>query len=106
MRKTQLKDDREIYWNLKALLLESNIKRPQDFKDKLFEYGLNLSYPSCYALMHEQPIRVAMKTILTIVKMLDCSVNDLIVVRKSPDTQPIPKAPKPEKVVPLTPLEK
>ena len=106
MRKTHLKDDREIYWNLKALLLESNIKRPQDFKDKLFEYGLNLSYPSCYALMHEQPIRVAMKTILTIVKMLDCSVNDLIVVRKSPDTQPIPKAPKPEKVVPLTPLEK
>lgn len=97
-------DDREIFWNLKQLLHERNVRRPQDFRDMLKEHGVEMSYAACYALFHEQPVRVTMKVILTICKMLNCSVADLILIRKSelkPPAKPVP--PKSEKVVPFSP---
>lgn len=97
----------EIYWNLKQLLFDRNIRRPQDFKDMLKEHGLEMSYAACHALFHEQPVRVTMKVILTICKMLNCSVSDLIVIRRAGTKQPEkPNPPKSDKVVPLSPHQK
>lgn len=104
--KKKSKDDIEIYWNLKKLLYDRNIRRPQDFNVMLKENGLEISYPSSYALMNHQPVRVTMKTILAIVKMLNCSVADLIVVRKAEGKPPAEPTPQPDKVVPLSPREK
>ncbi|HAM49529.1 MAG TPA: hypothetical protein DCP92_02085 [Nitrospiraceae bacterium] len=111
--KTRREDDRVLYWNLQQLLYDRNIRRPQDFRDMLVEHGLEMSYPACYALFHEQPVRVTMKVIQTILKMLDCTPNDLFVLR-TPGGKPTKGGPsnvadtraKKEKVVPLTPHQK
>lgn len=105
--KDKTKDDIEIFWNLKKLCQDRNIRRPQDLRDMLEENGLEISYPSAYALYHYQPMRVTIKTILAIVKMLNCSVADLLLVRKAegkPPEEPPPQ--KKEKVVPISEHQK
>lgn len=81
-------EDLEIYWNLKDLLIAKNIRRPADFQTMLKQYGLNLTYGAVYSLIHEQPVRIPTRTILAIVKMLECDVNELIVIRRKAGDKP------------------
>ncbi|MGO9613065.1 MAG: helix-turn-helix domain-containing protein [Dissulfurispiraceae bacterium] len=102
MRET---DDLELHWNLKELLLQRNIRRPADFQEMLKAHGLDLTYGAVYALVHEQPARIPARTILTIVKMLGCDVNELIVVRKAGEKPPEAKKPELPKTAKVTKLD-
>ncbi|MGD0887531.1 MAG: hypothetical protein ABSA46_22030 [Thermodesulfovibrionales bacterium] len=44
-----------------CLRYDRNIRRPQDLKVMLDENGLEISYPSAYALFHYQPMRITIK---------------------------------------------
>jgi len=77
------KSNLEIYWNLNNLLYERKILKVTDFRELLRQYGVNLSYGQAYSLVHEQPLRVTLRTVLAICEALNCSVSDLIVIRKA-----------------------
>lgn len=73
-------DDRVLHWNLKNVLYERHIWRPQDFRTMLREHGLQMSYAACYALFHGRPSKVSMVVIETVMKMLECSADSLFVL--------------------------
>ena len=103
--KTGRTDDLEIYWNLKEVLIKKNIKRPVDFQEMLKQYGRDLTYGAVYALVHEQPARVSMQTILAIVKMLGCKVDELIVIRDKGSKLPAAKITVPTKAPKVAKLD-
>lgn len=84
MKKNKL----EIYWNLGNLLYQKKILKVTEFQDLMRQYGVSLSYAQAHALVNEQPLRVTMRNILAICEALNCSVEDLIVIRPVSDKEP------------------
>ncbi len=76
------KNKLEAYWNLGNLLYQKKILKVTEFHELLLRHGVKLSYGQAYALVHEQPLRVTLRVVSAICEALDCSVNDLVVLRK------------------------
>lgn len=85
-----IKDSLEIYWNLDNLLYQKKILKVTEFQDGMRQHGVSLSYAQAHALANEQPLRVTLRVVLAICQLLDCSVNDLIVIRKRSGEQAEP----------------
>jgi DNA-binding Xre family transcriptional regulator len=82
------KDRLEVYWNLNELLYKHKILKVTEFQQLLREHGVTLSYSQAHALVHDQPLRVTVRIIRAICEMLECSVGDLLVLRKATDKSP------------------
>lgn len=82
------RDKLEIYWNLNNLLYQKKILKVTEFQDLMRQHGVSISYAQAHALVNEQPIRVTLKTVLAICEALNCSVEDLIVIRKASEKEP------------------
>lgn len=73
----------EIYWNLGNLLYQKKILKVTEFQDSMRQHGVSLSYAQAHALVNQQPLRVTLRVVLAVCEVLDCSVGDLIVIRKA-----------------------
>lgn len=93
------KNKLEIYWNLGNLLYQRKILKVTEFKDIMILHGVPISYAQAHALVNEQPLRVTLRTVLAICEALNCSVNELIVIRKTTEKnmnkEALPKTGKP-----------
>lgn len=82
------KNKLEIYWNLGNLLYQRKILKVTEFKDLMILHGVPISYAQAHALVNEQPLRVTLRTVLAICEALNCSVDELIVLRKATEKKP------------------
>jgi DNA-binding Xre family transcriptional regulator len=71
----------EIYWNLPNLLADRKIEEVTELQTLLATYGVEYSYAGTRDLVCKQPLRVTMRTLLALCEILDCAVDDLIVIR-------------------------
>ncbi len=67
-----------VRWNLREVLYQRRILSVSDFKRRLMQEGISISYSCAYLLARGNPKRVSLKHIEAICAAVDCSPGDII----------------------------
>ncbi|MFF5038066.1 helix-turn-helix domain-containing protein [Nocardia salmonicida] len=65
-------------WHLRTLMAERGMFSTSDLKPKLAERGIQLSASQVYRLVVERPERLSLKTLVALMDILGCRMEELI----------------------------
>ena len=65
-------------WHLREIMATRGMFSTTDLNPLLAERGINLSASQVYRLVVEKPERLSLKTLVALMDILDCAMNDLI----------------------------
>jgi DNA-binding Xre family transcriptional regulator len=65
-------------WYLRHLMADRSMFSTTDLLDPLAERGIKLSSSQVYRLVVERPERLSLKILMTLLDILDCTMDDLI----------------------------
>ncbi|WIX85686.1 helix-turn-helix transcriptional regulator [Amycolatopsis sp. DG1A-15b] len=65
-------------WNLRELMARQGMFQTTHLRPKLAERGIALSDSQVYRLVVDKPERLSMKTLIALIDILGCAMEDLI----------------------------
>lgn len=65
-------------WNLRQVMASRDMFATTDLLGPLAERGIRLSSSQVYRLVVERPERLSLKTLMALLDILDCTMDDLI----------------------------
>ncbi len=68
----------DFRWHLRELMAARGMFSTTDLRPLLAQRGVHLSPSQVYRLVTEKPERLSMKTLLALLDILDCTMDDLI----------------------------
>lgn len=68
----------DFHWHLRELMATRGMFSTTDLRPLLAQRGVQLSPSQVYRLVTEKPERLSMKTLLALLDVLDCTMDDLI----------------------------
>ncbi len=68
----------DFQWHLRELMATRGMFSTTDLRPLLLERGVNLSTSQVYRLVTEKPERLSMKTLLALMDILGCRMEELI----------------------------
>jgi DNA-binding Xre family transcriptional regulator len=68
----------DFRWHLRELMATRGMFSTTDLRPLLAQRGVQLSPSQVYRLVTEKPERLSMKTLLALLDILDCTMDDLI----------------------------
>jgi DNA-binding Xre family transcriptional regulator len=93
-------DDLDYEWHLREVMAERGLFSTAALRPLLAARGVGLSPSQVYRLVLDKPERLNLRTLMALLDILDCAMNDLIepvsarraggVTRPSPRTRPGP----------------
>ncbi|RYE39901.1 MAG: XRE family transcriptional regulator [Hyphomicrobiales bacterium] len=78
-------------WHLRTLMADRGMFSTSDLKPRLAERGVELSTSQVYRLVVERPERLSLQTLVALMDILDCRMEELI--------EPVAAAPERRKTV-------
>lgn len=79
-------------WRLRELMANRGLFSTTDLRPKLAERDIHLSTSQVYRLVTEKPERLNLKTLMALLDILGCRMQDLIEPVAAPETKSTKKA--------------